>query len=252
MFLTLGLLVKPHELIDPKVLILGSIASAIMIFLARPVSVGLSLAPFRNLPFKARVLVSWVGLKGASPILFSIMCLAADVPNARLIFNVVFLCTLVSLLIQGMSLDKMAQWLGVAEPQEPQLSKVENFDIDLPEEIKSVATEIHVTEDMLQHGNRLMDMGFPSNTLAIMVKRGQQFFVPTGKSVLQDGDALLVITDNEQTLQETYRQIEEKQQWKPAFLDDTVDFIREFVVMLRENRKIKKQQKHRTKKKPDN
>lgn len=247
MFLTLGLLVKPHELIDKNVLILGSVVSVTMILVSRPLSVMLSLAPFRALSFKARTFVGWVGLKGASPILFSIMCLAAEVPNARLIFNVVFLCTLVSLLIQGMSLEKMAKWLGVAEEQEPQLKKVENFDIDLPEEIKSVATEIHVTEDMLQHGNRLMDMGFPQNTLAIMVKRGTQFFVPTGKSVLQNGDALLVITDNEQTLQETYRQIEERQQWKPAFLDDTVDFLREFVTMLNENRKINRKKKKQQK-----
>ena len=250
MFLTLGLLVTPHELIDSNVLILGSIVSVIMIFFSRPVAVLLSLAPFRGLPFKARAFVSWVGLKGASPILFSILCLAAEVPNARLIFNVVFLCTLVSLLVQGMSLSKMAEWLGVAEEKEPQLSKVENFDIDLPEEIKSVATEIRVTEDMLQHGNRLMDMGCPQNTLAIMVKRGQQFFVPTGKSVLQTDDALLVITDDEQSLQETYRQIEDKQNsYKPAFLDDTLDFIREFIGMVRENNRIRKQNKKKEKKK---
>ncbi len=248
MFLTLGLLVCPHELFEPKVLILGSIVSMIMIFVSRPTAVLLSLAPYRTLPFKARAFVSWVGLKGASPILFSILCLAEAVPNARLIFNVVFLCTLVSLLVQGMSLSKMAKWLGVAEPPEPKLGKVENFDIDLPEEIKSVATEIHVSEDMLQHGTRLMDMGFPQNTLVIMVKRGQQFFVPTGKSVLQEDDALLVITDNEQTLQDTYRQIADRQNtWNPAFIDDTLDFTREFITMLRENRRIKKQKNKKAK-----
>jgi len=242
MFLTLGLLVNPRELFQPNVLILGSVASAIMIFVSRPAAVFLSLAPFRRLPLKAKTFVSWVGLKGASPILFAILCLAADVPNARLIFNVVFLCTLISLLLQGMTLGKMAEWLGMAEEKEPQLNKVENFDIDLPEEIKSVATEIRVTEDMLQRGNRLMDLGFPQNTLAIMVKRGQQFFVPTGKSQLQADDALLVITDNEQTLQDTYRQIEDTQNgYKPAFLDDTLDFMREFVSMVRENRRVRKQ-----------
>lgn len=246
MFLTLGLLVNPHELINRNVLILGSLVSVIMILFSRPLAVMLSLAPFRQLPFKARVFVSWVGLKGASPILFAILCLAANVPNARLIFNVVFLSTLVSLIIQGMSLNKMAEWLKVAKDKEPGLAKPENFDIDLPEEIKSVATEIHVTHDMLQHGKRLMDMGFPQNTLAIMVKRGTHFFVPTGKSVLQDGDALLVITDNDQTLQTTYQQIKEKQStYKPAFLDDTLDFIREFLTMMWENRRIRRRQ-HRT------
>lgn len=248
MFLTLGLLVTPHELFDKNVLILGVLASTVMIFASRPAAVLISLAPFRMLPAKARIFVSWVGLKGASPILFAILCLAADVPNARLIFNVVFLCTLISLLVQGMSLDKMAQWLSIGESKEPGLAKPEHFDIDLPEEIKSVATEIHVTEDMLEHGNRLMDMGFPHKTLAIMVKRGAHFFVPTGKSVLQSGDALLVITDDEQTLQDTYQQIEDKRhRWKPAFLDDTKDFLREFITMLIENYRIRRKHKKHSK-----
>lgn len=244
MFLTLGLLVTPHELIDKRVLALGFAASGIMIFISRPISVLLSLTPFRKLPFKALTFVSWVGLKGASPILFSILCLAENVPNARLIFNVVFLCTLVSLLVQGMSLTKMAKWLGMADANEPQLKKVESFDIDLPEEIKSVATEINISADMLEHGSRLMDMGFPQNTLVIMVKRGTQFFVPTGKSILQEGDNLLVITDNEQTLQATYQQIEDnRQDKKPKFLDDTIDFTREFINMIRENHKIKQKRR---------
>ena len=244
MFLTLGLLVTPHELIDKRVLALGFAASGIMIFISRPISVLLSLTPFRKLPFKALTFVSWVGLKGASPILFSILCLAENVPNARLIFNVVFLCTLVSLLVQGMSLTKMAKWLGMADANEPQLKKVESFDIDLPEEIKSVATEINISADMLEHGSRLMDMGFPQNTLVIMVKRGTQFFVPTGKSILQEGDNLLVITDNEQTLQATYQQIEDnRQEKKPKFLDDTIDFTREFINMIRENHKIKQKRR---------
>ena len=245
MFLTLGLLVNPHELIDKNVLILGSIVSVIMIFVSRPLSVFLSLLPFRKLPFSARLFVSWVGLRGASPILFAILCLAAEVPNARLIFNVVFVCTLVSLLVQGMSLDRVANVLEVAVKPKKKLSKPQNFDIDLPEEIKSVATEINVTTDMLEHGDRLMDMGFPQNTLVILVKRGSQFFVPTGKSQLQNGDILLVITDNENTLQQTYKQIEQKRQdsWKPQFLDDTFDFIYQYFNIWRENRRVRKERR---------
>lgn len=259
MFLTLGLLVSPRELFESQVLILGLIVSLILMFVSRPIAVFLSLLPFKNLPFKARAFVSWVGLKGASPILFAIMCLAADVPNARLIFNVVFLCTLVSLIVQGMSLDKMAVWLRMADKPAHKLQKVTSFDIDLPDEIKSAATEIQVKAKMLTKGNRLMDLGFPQNTLVIMVKRGDSFFVPTGQSELEAGDALLVITDNEQTLQSTYKQIEEKEpQRKPMILDDTYEFLTEFTKMLVENKKVenkrKKEQKkrYRTKKKANN
>lgn len=253
MFLTLGLLVSPHELWDKNVLLLGAIVSVIIFFISRPAAVMITLSPFRNIPFRGKMFVSWVGLKGASPILFAIMCLAANVPNARLIFNVVFLCTLVSLFVQGISIDKVARWLGVAETNKKKLKRVEKFDIDLPEEIKSVATEIEIKADMLEHGNRLMDMGFPDNTLAIMVRRGQQFFVPSGKSVLQEGDTLLVITDNKKTLQETYQQLEERRkEWHPDFLDDTVDFIRQFSIMLREDRRIRQAHKREQKKKIKN
>lgn len=231
MFLTLGLLVTPHELLSWNVLLLGLVTSLVMILLSRPASVLLSLAPFRALPFKARAYVSWVGLRGASPILFAIMCLAAGVPNARLIFNVVFFCTLVSLLVQGMSLGRMAEWLGVAEEPEHRLRKVESFDIDLPEEIKSAATEIRITDEMLQQGHALMNLGLPQNTLAIMVKRkahgkGEQYFVPTGKSELRVGDRLLVISDNQDSLVKMYQEIAEGQQRKPNLLEDTEEVVR--------------------------
>lgn len=231
MFLTLGLLVNPHELLDPNVLILGLTVSVVMILISRPLSVALALAPFRNLPFKARVFVCWVGLRGASPILFAIMCLAAGVPNARLVFNVVFLSTLVSLIVQGMSLGNVAKWLGVADTPKKKLGKVSSFDIDLPEEIKSVATEIHITPDMLQKGNLLMHLGLPQQTLAIMVKRreadgSERFFVPTGKSEMRIGDKLLVIGDNRDSLASMYREIKKEQTRRPDFLENPMEHLR--------------------------
>lgn len=239
MFLTLGLLVEPHNLI--KVAVPGLIVSVVIVFISRPLSVFVSLLPFRKIGFKDKIFVSWVGLRGAVPIIFAILCMAEGVEHADLIFNIVFFCTLLSLIVQGTSLPAMARVLGLADkPKE--LKKPVNFDIDLPEEIKSVATEIQVTHDMLEHGNKLMDMGFPQNTLVIMVKRQNSFFVPTGKSVLRDGDALLVITDNEDTLQETYATIEQKKRWKPVFFDNTYDFAKEYIRMIRENKKLRKKQ----------
>lgn len=192
MFLTLGLLVNPHELVP--VLIPGLIVSFVMIFVSRPLSVLLCLLPFK-MPFRNRVFVSWVGLRGAVPIIFAIMTLAADVPHARLLFNIVFVCTLVSLIVQGTSLPLMARWLSVVENPKA-LHKPTHFDIDLPDEIKSVATEIVVTSSMLADGNRIMDIGIPENTLVIMIKRDNGFFVPTGKTPLMVNDKMLVITDD--------------------------------------------------------
>lgn len=201
MFLILGLLVKPHELIP--IIIPGLIISFIMIFISRPLSVFICLLPFRAMKFRDKAFISWVGLRGAVPIIFAILSLNAEIPNARLIFNIVFFCTLISLIIQGTSLPKVAQKLHLVGMSKG-LKKPEHFDIDLPEEVKSIATEITITADMINNGNHLMDIGLPEKTLAIMVKRGNGFFVPTGKSILKENDTLLVITDNAENLATLY------------------------------------------------
>lgn len=202
MFLTLGLLVNPLELID--VLIPGLIISFLMIFFTRPLSVFISLLPFRKMRRKDKVYISWVGLRGAVPIIFAIIPLAQSVPHARIMFNIVFVCTLVSLLVQGTSLPAVARWLGLAEVRR-KVKELEVFDVDFSDEIKSVTSEIALTDKHLTHGNRLIDLSLPDKTLVVMVKRGDKYFVPTGKTVLQKGDNLLIITDNMDALLETYK-----------------------------------------------
>lgn len=122
MFLTLGLLVNPHELIP--IIVPALIISFLMIFISRPISVFLCLLPFRRMKVKDKTFVSWVGLRGAVPIIFAIIPLAEKVPQARFMFNVVFFCTLVSLLVQGTFLASIAKWLGLADlPGESEASR---------------------------------------------------------------------------------------------------------------------------------
>lgn len=205
MFLTLGLLVNPHELVP--VIVPSLIISLLMIFIARPLSVFLCLLPFRNMSIKDKTYISWVGLRGAVPIIFAILPLAADIPHARTIFNIVFFCTLVSLLVQGTSLPKVAQWLGlVDEPKK--VAELKDFDIDFSDEIKSITSEIHITETILRNGNLLMDLALPDKTLAVMVKRSDKYFVPTGKTALQLDDIILIITDDHDALLETYKSLQ--------------------------------------------
>ncbi|MBO7227506.1 MAG: potassium/proton antiporter [Bacteroidales bacterium] len=204
MFLLLGLLVKPHELVP--VIVPGLIISFLMIFVSRPLGVFVTLLPFRKMGIRDKAFVSWCGLRGAVPIIFAIMALAADIPHAGIIFNIVFFCTLVSLVVQGTSLSMMAKWLGVLEEPDP-LKSPKHFDIELPEDVKSEVSEIEINENILKHGKKLMHLGMPENTLVIMVKRNDSFFVPTGKSDLQLHDKLLVITDNKATLSETYARL---------------------------------------------
>lgn len=204
MFLTLGLLVNPHELIP--IIIPGLIISFLMIFFSRPLTVFLCLLPFRKMPFKDKTYVSWVGLRGAVPIIFAIIPLVENVPNARIIFNIVFFCTLVSLIVQGTSLPLIARWLELADKPR-QMKKLKNFDIDFSNDIKSVTSEIEVTSQILSNGNQLMDLTLPDHTIVIMVKRDEKYFVPTGKTTLKEKDKILIITDDHDALIETYKNL---------------------------------------------
>lgn len=229
MFLVLGLMVHPSELIKSEVLIPCLVISVVMIFISRPISVFLCMLPFRQYTRRDKAMLSWVGLKGAVPIIFAILCKAGDVAHADLIFNIVFLCTLVSLIVQGTSLSAMARKLGLAMPP-VQLKKLVHFDIDLPEEIESSATEMEVDAAMLTKGNMLKDLSIPSKTLVIMVRRGEDFFVPTGQSELEVGDQLLVITDNDAALAAQYREAEEQEEnnhWGPKLINNTMGFLKE-------------------------
>jgi len=156
--------------------------------------------------FKDKLYVSWVGLRGAVPIIFAILPLAAGVPGSRLIFNIVFVLTLVSLLMQGATLPAVARMFGLAKKSE-QYKPLQDFDVDFSEEIKSVMTEILIAEETLSYGKNLMEMPLPDNTLAVMVKRGDNYFIPTGQTELHVNDILLVISDDEEALKETYSNI---------------------------------------------
>jgi cell volume regulation protein A len=160
-------------------------------------------------------MLSWVGLKGAVPIIFAIMCKAEGVPHADVIFNVVFLCTLVSLLTQGTTLTLVAKKLRLDTPPEEERS-LEHFDLDLPDEIQSSAREVEVTDQLLAKGNTLKELSIPPRTLVVMVRRGEDFFVPTGSSELQLGDKLLVISDidAQATYQHMIDDAEEETQWR--------------------------------------
>ncbi|MCC8171545.1 MAG: potassium/proton antiporter [Parabacteroides sp.] len=199
MFLTLGLLVNPTELLS--VAGIGILVAIFMIIAARPASVFVSLLPFRRFTTKARIYISWVGLRGAVPIIFATYPWLAGIEHSRMMFNIVFFITIVSLLVQGMTVSSMARWLGLETDGE----KKRDFDVDLPEEIKSAMSEIEVVPSALTNGDKLMNLTLPDNTLVVMVKRDGHYFVPKGQTSLQVGDKLLVISDNDEELKKTFR-----------------------------------------------
>jgi cell volume regulation protein A len=200
-FLTLGLLVNPSELVP--VAGLGIFIGVFMILVARPVAVFLSLLPFRQMTTRARLYVSWVGLRGAVPIIFATYPMVAGVPHASLIFNSVFFVCILSLVIQGTTVGTMGHWLRLTKPA----SKPTAFNVELPEEIKAAMSEIEVIPSMMANGHLLMNLQLPDNTLVVMIKRGNTYRVPKGKTSLQIGDKLLVITDDDEELRKTYQSL---------------------------------------------
>ena len=201
MFLTLGLLINPNELLP--IAGLGIIIGLFMIFVSRPAAVIACLLPFRNMSIKARSYVSWVGLRGAVPIIFATYPWIRDLPHAKILFNIVFFITILSLIIQGTTVGLMARWLKLSE-KTPRKRRLKNFDVEISDEIKSYMSEISIKEEFLANGSRLMDLNVPDKTLIAMVKRNDQYFIPRGNTELKVGDRILVITDNEKALEETY------------------------------------------------
>jgi cell volume regulation protein A len=185
---------------------LALLVGLFMILVSRPMAVFLSLLPFRNMSVRGRLFVSWVGLRGAVPIIFATYPWISEVPHAKTMFNVVFFITILSLVVQGTTVSAMARWLKLDMPvtKRPQLRE---FDVEFSDEIKSAMCEITVNDNMLAGGRRVMDISLPDQTLLVMVKRQRKYFIPRGNTQLEDGDSLLVITDNEEAMRETYRQL---------------------------------------------
>ena len=201
MFLSLGLLVNPHELLPVTHIGLG--IGIFMIVIARPVSVFLSLLPYKNFSWQARLYISWVGLRGAVPIIFATYPLLAGIEHAQWFFNIVFFITILSLLVQGTTVTYVARLLHLIDKPEAK----EEFGMELSEDIRSVMSEIDLTPEVLAHGNRLMDLNLPDHTLAVMVKRDGRYFIPTGKTILKVNDKLLMISDNDKALLQSYEML---------------------------------------------
>ena len=194
MFLTLGLLADPSDMVE--VLLVAVAIGLFMMFVARPLAVFICLQPFR-VPVKAKLFLSWVGLRGAVPIIFATYPVIAGIEDAGFLFNVVFVITLLSLSLQGTTITTCARWLGLAT-QEPK--KGNDFGVELPEELGSRLSEMTLTDENLARGNHLAEMHFPEGTLVMMVKRGNSFIVPNGRLELQRGDILLTIVRQESTM----------------------------------------------------
>ena len=187
MFLMLGLLASPAKMLP--MILPALVIGLFMMLVARPASVFLCLLPFRDLSRRAKALTSWVGLKGAGPILFALCPVTAGLEGGNDMFNIVFLITLFSLLLQGMTLSPVARLLRLSYEEDPQ---VETFGMEIPEEM-GMLRDHTVTEEDLKKGPTLRDLGLPHGIRVMMVRRGDSSLVPHGSMPLQVGDRLVII-----------------------------------------------------------
>lgn len=200
MFLTLGLLVFPTRI--PPIITTGLLVAAMLIFIARPLSIFISLLPAK-FSFKEKAFISWVGLRGAVPIILATYPLLARLEQAEDIFNIVFFVVLTSALLQGTSIPFVAKWLGVDEsaPRKPvypiQFTPVSGF--------KNELKELTIPAGSLADGKNIMELNLPQEFLVILIARNNEFLMPNGGFTLAAGDTLIVLSGRE-----TFSAVEEQ------------------------------------------
>lgn len=203
LFLTLGLLVFPRQIVP--VIGIGLIISVFLIAVARPVSVFLSLYFFK-VKNRSRWFISWVGLRGAVPIVFATYPMLAGVEKAQMIFNIVFFISLTSVLIQGTTLPLVAKWLHLTIPIKAKQRT--QIDIELSDSVKSLLTEIIVPSGSKAVGRQIVDLGLPKTALISFIQRNNQYFTPNGATKLEPNDKLFVISENNQDVEKILDRLE--------------------------------------------
>lgn len=207
LFLMLGLFADMEAI--HEVAFGGILISLFLIFVARPLAVGACLAPFSP-NWRVLTFTSWVGLRGAVPIVFALIPLTTpgfDDATATLLFNTVFFISVSSLLIQGTTFFTVANRLGLARESGESASSV--FDKDL-EEINTAFSEIRLEPTHFGVGKTLAELTFPRGALVVMIKRGNDFLTPIGSTKLLSGDILQIQADTAEQLAAVRKQLTQK------------------------------------------
>ncbi|NWG22039.1 MAG: potassium/proton antiporter [Chloroflexi bacterium] len=192
MFLVLGLLVYPSRIVP--VLGTGMLLSLFLIFVARPVAVFVALALTRY-DWRAKLMVSWAGLRGAAPIVLATFPLLAGLDRAEMIFNLVFFIVLTSVLAQGTTIAAVARQLGVHQAQRP--AAVFRYPQEFVPQVstQSRLIELTVAPGSLACGRAILELGLPRGALVVLITRGDEGLVPGGTTMLEPGDRVLLLVE---------------------------------------------------------
>ena len=188
MFVVLGLLVDPVSLLD--VWLEGLVIAVVLVLVARPLAVAPLLALF-GFNLRQTALVSWVGLRGSVPIILAIFPLLYGLPNANLIFNVVFFVVLISATVQGSTLPLVARKLGLTE--KPPATPAATLEITSLQDVDAEIVEYILGADARATGRLLSQMALPEGVVVAMITRGVSVIPPRGSTPLEPGDHLFVV-----------------------------------------------------------
>lgn len=205
LFLTLGLLVFPSQIIP--YMGIGLLISIFLILVARPIGVFISLLFFK-MKLKRRFYISWVGLRGAVPIVFATYPLLAGIEKANMIFNIVFFISVTSILIQGTTLSIIAKWLNVGVPETQK--ELTPTDLLMAENPKAEMKELLITSDCFAVGKKIVALNFPKNAIIAMIKRDGTYIIPKGLTKIETQDTLIVLADRPEAFDEVYRTLKNK------------------------------------------
>ena len=184
MFIILGLLVFPSQL--KAVVIRGSILAIMVTIVARMIVVFALMTPFKY-SRKEKFFMSWAGLKGAVPIIFSTNAITAGIDNSQVIFNMVFYMVVFSVMIQGMTLKPLAKYLGLLDP----VSETEADTIDLEELEELSLKKLYLDKKSEYINKEIKDLHLPKSMHIISIRRGDEDIIPRGDVILKAGDKIL-------------------------------------------------------------
>lgn len=190
MFLTLGLLVFPSRLVP--VAGSGLLIAAALMLIARPVSIFITL-PGRRFNIREKLFLSWVGLRGAVPIILATFPLLAQIPQADMMFNVVFFVVLTSVLLQGTTIAPLARWLKLDAPVTPK--RIYPIEYTPVGGFKSELKELAVPPHSPMVGKAIVELGLPDDFLVVLIARQNDFVMPSGGTIIEAGDTLLALAD---------------------------------------------------------
>jgi cell volume regulation protein A len=188
LFVLLGLYASPARL--PGVVIPALVAGAVMIVLARPLSVVLALTPLQ-VSWREQAFLSWSGLRGAVPIVLALIALTQGFPTAQRLVDVVFVLVVLLTVVQGVTLPLVARWLGLARPEQGQEMTVDSAALD---EMDAELLQIKVPQPSRLHGVYLSELRLPTGAVVSLVVRNGRGFTPQPSTRLEEGDQLLVVT----------------------------------------------------------